>query len=185
MVCCVALTVRAQDTHNESLPPSGRQSAAFHFGYLSYDGALMAMPDYAAVQHSLSDLRRKYESEMSRVEKEFNKKYEEFLEGRADFPPSILRKRQTELQELMDRNVAFREEARQELKKAEAEALAPLRSRLDAVIADVAASHHLAFVLNTDQNACPYVSPVMGIDVTEMVIRQLKTDTLHLIEHNR
>ena len=76
MVCCVALTVQAQDTHNESLPPSGRQSAAFHFGYLSYDGALMAMPDYTTVQHSLSDLRRKYESEMSRVEKEFNKKYE-------------------------------------------------------------------------------------------------------------
>ena len=174
LVCCIALTVQAQNT-----------SSVFHFGYLSYDSALTAMPEYAAVQQSLADLRHKYETEMKRAEKEFNTKYEEFLEGRADFPPSILRKRQTELQELMDRNVAFRDQARQELKKAETEALVPLRTRLDAVIAEVAASYHLAFVLNTDQNACPYVSPAMGINVTETVIGRLKMGTLNLIDHNR
>jgi outer membrane protein len=177
MVCCAALTVQAQDAPGEPLHTQDRlprQEREFRFGYLSYEKALASMPDYAAVQQSLADLRRKYEAELDRVGQEFNKKYEEFLEGRADFPPTILRKRQTELQELMDRNVAFREEARQELQKAETAAIAPLRERLDAAIAEVAAEHRLAFVLNTDQNACPYVSPDTGNDITLTVVEKLK-----------
>ena len=73
------------------------------FAYLSYEQALKAMPDYQLVQKSLSELRAQYEAEQQRVEQDFNIKYEEFLEGQRDFPESILRKRQTELKELLER----------------------------------------------------------------------------------
>jgi outer membrane protein len=164
LFCCLSLTAVAQDAGH-----------GLHFGYISYDSALVAMPDYAETQQSLAELRKKYDAEMSRAEEEFNKKYEEFLEGRDDFPASILRKRQRELQELMNRNVTFRQQAREDLIKAEGEAMAPLRSRLDKAIAHVAASHELAFVLNTSQNACPYISPAMGVDITEIVIGILRS----------
>lgn len=51
-------------------------------GYLSYDSALVAMPEYAAVMQQMADTRTAYNEEMKRVENEFNSKYEEFLENR-------------------------------------------------------------------------------------------------------
>jgi outer membrane protein len=144
-------------------------SQQIRFGYLSYDSALVRMADYAIVQANMAALRSAYEAEMQRVEDEFNQKYEAFLEGQRDFPRTILLKRQTELQELLQRNIAFKKQGLDDLQKAEREAMAPLRQRLDAAIARVAAQQGLALVLNTDANACPFISPAMGVDVTEAV----------------
>ena len=83
--------------------------------------------------------------------------------------PSILRKRQAELQDMMDKNTAFRAEARRLLAQAESDAYAPLHAKLKAAIGEVAAEQGLAFVLNTDNNACPYINPAMGVDVTSLV----------------
>ena len=39
------------------------------------------MPDYAVVQQQMADLRAQYQAETKRVEDEFNRKYEDFLDG--------------------------------------------------------------------------------------------------------
>ena len=77
-------------------------------GYLSYQTALQALPQYTEVQQKVKEFRQSYEAEMKRVEDEFNQKYEDFLDGREEFPRTILLKRQTELQEMMQRNIDFR-----------------------------------------------------------------------------
>lgn len=138
-------------------------------GYLSHDAALKAMPGYADVQRQTQELRQRYEAEMKRVEDEFNQKYEAFLEGRKDFPRTILLKRQTELQELLERNVAFKNQSRDELRQAEEQALAPLRRQLADIIAAVARQHQLAVVLNTDTQACLYLDPDLSIDLQDEV----------------
>ena len=107
---CAVLCVSAQD------------SLSIRFGYLSYQQALQAMPQYALVQKQMAELRHQYEAELQRVTNEFNRKYEEFLEGQREFPKTILQKRQTELQELMTRNVTFKEESLKQLADAEREA---------------------------------------------------------------
>ena len=147
--------------------------ASIRFGWLSYETALTSMPQYAVIQKQMADLRAQYQAETKRVEEEFNRKYEEFLEGQRDFPKTILQKRQTELQELMEKNIAFKEESRQQLAKAEAEAMAPLKVRLSEAIAKIAAERGLALVVNTDSNACPFINPEMGEDINELVIAAL------------
>ena len=144
------------------------------FGHLSYDSVLRAMPDYEQVQQQLGKLRSQYEAELKRVEQEFNRKYEEFLDGRQDFPPTILRKRQTELQELMQRNVDFRNKSVQDIGQAESRLMGPLKEKLGKAIALVGQQQGLAFILNTDQNACPYVNATVGTDVTQLVINALQ-----------
>lgn len=148
---------------------SALAGAQTRFGYVNYDSVMTAMPEYALAQKSLADLRVKYANEMKRSEDEFNAKYEEFLDGQRDYVPSILHKRQAELQDMMDKNTAFRAEARRLLAQAESDAYAPLHAKLKAAIGEVAAEQGLAFVLNTDNNACPYINPAMGVDVTSMV----------------
>ena len=109
---------------------SAQENNTFRFGYLSYEGAIQSMPEYAVVQQQMKVLQEQYQAETLRVEDEFNRKYEDFLDGQRDFPRTILQKRQTELQELMERNIQFKEQGRQELAEAERQAMAPLRIRL-------------------------------------------------------
>ena len=159
---CAVLCVSAQD------------SLSIRFGYLSYAQALRTMPGYALVQEKMAGLRQQYEAEMQRVTDEFNRKYEEFLEGQHEFPKTILQKRQTELQELMTRNVAFKEESRRQLADAEREALAPLKIRLAETVARIANEHGLALVVNTDSDACPYINPAWGENLNQLVTDALK-----------
>ena len=76
------------------------------FAYFSYDEVLKAMPEYTTATKSVAELRAKYDAELKRAEDDFNSKYEDFLDGQRSFAPSILRKRQAELQDIMDKNIA-------------------------------------------------------------------------------
>ena len=148
--------------------------AVVKYGYLSYDSVFKAMPEYATMQASLQALRDKYEAEQKRVEDDFNKKYEEFLDGQAGFPQTILQKRQSELQEMLDKNIAFKKESQRLLDQAQSEAMIPLKTRLADVLARVGSSRGLAFILNTDQNAVPWMNITMGEDVTDAVKAALR-----------
>ena len=167
MLLSAVLCLQAQD----SIP-------SLRFGYLSYERVLKTMPQYVVVQKKMADLRAQYQAEMQRVGEEFNRKYEEFLEGQREFPKTILQKRQTELQKLMEENIAFRDESRRQLATAEEEAMAPLKVRLNEVIAQIAAQRRLALVLNTDANACPFIDPAMGESIEQAV-----EDTIRFEKH--
>ena len=153
---------------------SAQENITFRFGYLSYEQALKSVPQYAIMKKQLADLEAQYQAETKRVEDEFNRKYEEFLEGQREFPKTILQKRQTELQELMERNIAFKEESRQQLASAEEEMTAPIKARLSDTIARIARERGLALVVNTDSNACPFIDPSMGEDINTLVQDALK-----------
>ena len=158
-----------------SFSASAQNSAPMlKFGFLSYNAVLQSMPDYAVVEANMEKLRKQYAAEQKRVEEEFNKKYEEFLDGQRDFPPTILQKRQNELQELLDKNIAFKKESQRLLDQAQAEAMVPLKNRLADALARVGSSRGLAFILNTDQNAVPWMNITMGEDVTDAVKTALR-----------
>lgn len=139
------------------------------FGYFSFDNVLKSMPDYVMAQRSIDDLRQKYDAEMKRAEDEFNSKYEEFLDVQKDLVPAILRKRQAELQEMMQKNINFKNESQRLLKQAEADAFAPVKNKLYNALTKVGQAQGYAFILNTDGDACPYVNPEMGEDATELI----------------
>lgn len=144
-------------------------NAQTRFGYFSFDNVLKSMPDYVMAQRSIDDLRQKYDAEMKRAEDEFNSKYEEFLDVQKDLVPAILRKRQAELQEMMQKNINFKNESQRLLKQAEDDAFAPVKNKLYNALTKVGQAQGYAFILNTDGDACPYVNPEMGEDATELI----------------
>lgn len=147
---------------------------SLRFGYFSYEEVLHTMPGYAIAKHNKDDLRAKYDAETKRAEDEFNAKYEEFLDGQRSFAPSILEKRQAELRELMAKNVTFKAEAVRLLQQADADAYAPLKAQIDAAVQKVGKVKGLAFILNTDKGAFPYVNALCGEDVTLLIKENLK-----------
>ncbi len=154
--------------------PTDSIAPVFRFGFLSYDTVMKGMVEYADAQDSITQVREAYEKELQRVEKEFNKKYESFLEGQREFPRTILLKRQNELQDLMQQNIDFKAQARLDLQAAEERFMAPVRQRLNEVLAVIAKEYGLAFVLNTDANACPFIDPFYGMDIQAIAEEYLK-----------
>lgn len=152
------------------------------FGYISYNEVFQQMPEYQKAQEDFAALKAKYDAETTRSEDEFQHKFAEFLQGQKDFPPSILQKRQAELQELMDKSVNFRRESRKLLRQAEAELQRPVAEKLDEAIKAVGAELGLIFVLNTDGNSLPFVHPQVGVDITRPVLSKLGIEKVEVPE---
>ena len=153
---------------------NAQADGGLRFGYLSYETALKSMSDYAIVQQKLADLRQQFQNETLRAEDEFNRKYEEFLEGQRDFPQTILQKRQLELQQLMEKNIEFKEYSRMEIEKAEQDLMAPLKIRLIEVLGKIGRERGYAFIIDTDVKALPFINPAMGHDLNQQVQDALK-----------
>lgn len=152
----------------------GTQAQTLKFGYFSYQEVFTSMAAYARAQQNIQELKSKYETETKRSEEEFNQKYEDFLEGVQDYAPSILKKRQAELQDFMARNIAFKAESERLLKQAEKDALEPVHKQLADAVHSIAVRNGYAFVLNTDDHALPYVNESMGENITQQLKEQLR-----------
>lgn len=146
---------------------------AFKYGYLSYNAVFQAMPEYEKSQQKLQELKAKYDAEAKRAEDEFQRKFAEFIQDQKDMPENILLKRQNELQELMNRNVAFKTEAQSLLTQAEKDLQADMTFLLNEAIKATGIEQGLAFILNTDGGTCPYINPSLGVDVTTIVKQKL------------
>ena len=149
-------------------------SAQAKYGYFSYGEVFRAMPEYAIAERNLAQLQNQFEAEMKRAEEEFNKKYEEFLEGMQTFAAPIRQKRQAELQEIMEKNLSFKQEAQRLLEAARRDAYLPLKEKLTTAVKTLGAERGYALILNTDNDACPYLDPATSEDVTPLLKEILK-----------
>ena len=149
-------------------------SAQHVFGYFNYDEVVKQLPNYDATMKQLDELKAKFKEETVRVEKDFNEKYEEFLEGQKEFPAIILQKRQTELQEMMEKNVAFKQEARRLYAKAKQEAMDSLRQVINKAVAEIGELHKYDFIMNADETSCPWVNPEKGVCLNKEILKVIR-----------
>lgn len=147
--------------------------AQIQFGYVNYEQILKELPEYAKAQEDLAALKAKYEAEAQKGEEEFQNKFVDFLQGQKDFPQAIMQKRQAELQTLMDAGVSFRVKSQELIAKAENELMQEAHKRLKSALLEIGVEHGYGFILNTDDNSCPYINPVVGVDVTDLVRKKL------------
>ncbi len=171
VLALMPMAVSAQQENGDVLGAVNQNvtGTALSFGYFSYDDVFLSMPGYAIAKRNVDDLRTKYDAEMKRAEDEFNAKYEEFLDGQRTFAPSILEKRQAEIRELMEKNVAFKAEAARLIQQAEKAAYAPLKEKIASALQKIGKAKGYAFILNTDGNSMPYVDAALGEDITALL----------------
>jgi outer membrane protein len=151
-----------------------KENTGMKFAYLSIDSVMQSMEEYAQLQQDMAAMRQQYEAEIKRVEDDFNKKYEEFLDGQKNFPKTILQKRQSELQEMMDKNIAFKKESLQLLNDTEKTQTDVIRMMVEMAVKTLGMQRCYAFILNTDADATPWLNPALGDDITEDVKALLK-----------
>ncbi len=132
------------------------------YGAVRYDSLLHALPEYTAMEAQLAELRKQHETEAAYNETTFKRMFAEFLQGQKDFPENILLKRQRELQNALERGIAFRREAENLLDKARQDMERPIRQLLDM---DVYTSRLEELLVKIEEKLkeIPYVDKLMGI----------------------
>lgn len=147
-------------------------ASAQKFGYFSYDAVLKSMPQYKEAMVQVDALKARYEEEMKRSEEDFNRKYNEFLDGQKNFTQNIMLKRQKELQDLYENGIAFRAECKKMLEEGEEKLILPVKSKLNTIIGEVGMEYQLEYILNADGNSLLFAGP-NGINLNEIIISRL------------
>ena len=143
------------------------------FGYVSYMEIVKALPEYSIVEVHLDELQAKYEAEIERSDREFHQKYTDFIETQSQFPDNIRMKRHKELQELMERSIAFKDEVREAMREARREMMQPLFDKVDEAVMKICVDKGYDYVLNTDNNVYIAINPRNGKDITAKVKAEL------------
>lgn len=143
------------------------------FGYVSYKEIVTALPEYSIVNAHLDDLQAKYEAEIERSEREFNQKYTDFIEEQSQFPDNIRIKRHKELQELMEKAMAFKNEINDAMREARHEMMKPLHDKVNEAVMKVCIEGNYDYILDMDDRTYIAINPQSGTDVTSLVKQEL------------
>ncbi len=150
--------------------------AQSRFGYVSYKEMVKALPEYGIVKAHIDELQAKYEAEIERSDREFNQKYADFIEEQSQFPDNIRMKRHKELQELMEKSIAFKDEVNRTMIEARKEMMKPLYEKVDEAVMKVCIDGDYDYILNTDEKAYIAINPQRGEDITGQVKQGLNIE---------
>lgn len=140
------------------------------FGFFSYNAVLDSLPQYKVAMDSYNMLKQRCLKEIDHNEQELTRFYVAFLDGYRDFPEPILRKRQKELQQLIDNSIAFRDELKAWLRHAKDSLTASSRLLVDSALVRVCTELSLSYVIDTDNGGYRYINPLFGEDVTKDIV---------------
>ena len=144
--------------------------AKAQFGYYSDSEVMKALPSYGQAIADYERLCSRCEKEIEHNERELTRKYVAFLDGYRDFPEPILRKRQNELQGLVDNSVKFRKELKMWLAAAKDSLLAPSRELVATALDKVCQACNLDYAIDVDLVKYAYINPNKSVDITTMLL---------------
>lgn len=150
------------------------------FGFFSYNAVLDSLPQYKVAMESYDMLKQRCLKEIDHNEQELTRFYVAFLDGHRDFPEPILRKRQKELQQLIDNSIAFRDELKAWLRHAKDSLTASSRLLVDSALVRVCTELSLSYVIDTDNGGYRYINPLFGEDVTKDIVSAIISPELPL-----
>ena len=143
------------------------------FGYFRYSKVMEQLPEYAQVLKEYNELKKRCDTEIARNEEELTRAYVAYLDGQNEFPEPILRKRQKELQELVDKSIVFREELAAWLAGAQDSLMSPLRAKIDDAVGRVCLHNNRAYRIDLDNAGYKFINPGCGFDITRALLGTL------------
>jgi outer membrane protein len=143
------------------------------YGVIHYDSLLVELPAYTLAKKAVAELRVKYENEAAYNDAAFKRMFADFLQGQKDFPQNILLKRQRDLQEAMEKSLAFSQACDSILTEAEHELLVPVKAQLDELIRAVGVERGYDFIVNRAVHSHPYLNPALTEDAMPFVRQKI------------
>lgn len=153
--------------------PFALSAQVAQFGYFSMSCVLDSLPEYRLAQDEYNALLVRCDEEVAHSEEELTRSYVAFLDGQHSFPEPILRKRQKELQDLVDRSVVLRDQLKEWLSQAHDSLFVPVRQKVDEAVARVCIVRNLAYAIDADESAYRFINPAYGCDIAALVLQEI------------
>jgi outer membrane protein len=159
IVCLFPLMLNAQD---------------LKFGFFNRTEIFQSMPETSEATKKLDALAKNYETELVKMQEEYQKKGSDFVAARDSLPESIKVRRMTEIQDLEQRLNTFYQDSQKDIQKQQQELVLPINDKLAKAVKDVGTENGFIYIFDTSANAgLMYWSLDKCIDVTNLVRAKL------------
>jgi len=159
IACLLPLSLLAQD---------------LKFGYVNRAEIFQKMPETVVASKKIEELAKNYESELSKMKEEYQRKGSEFVATRDSLPESIRVHRMTDIQDLEQRLQAFYQDSQNDIQKQQQELIIPINEKLMNAVKAVGQENSLVYIFDISSNAgLMYWSVEKCVDVTPLVRAKL------------
>ena len=147
-------------------------ASAQKFGHINTQELFAQMPDVAQVKLKMDTVNAQYESQLTSMQEEFQKKLQDYQSQEATMADAVKQIRQQELQEMQQRIQLFYQTAEQDIQKKQQELLAPVHEKMSKAIKAVGEREGYTYIfdsaamvhIGTDAtDATPAVKKELGI----------------------
>ena len=109
-------------------------ASAQKFGHINTQELFAQMPEVAQVKLKMDTINAQYESQLTSMQEEFQKKLQDYQSQEATMADAVKQIRQQELQEMQQRIQLFYQTAEQDIQKKQQELLAPVHEKMSKAI---------------------------------------------------
>ncbi len=120
----------------------------YKFGHIDSNQLLSLMPEREQAKNELENFAKQLESQMSTMQGEFERKYQEYMVSADSLSPLIRQTKEQELGEMQQRIQSFQQNAQKELADKEGSMLQPIIEKARAAISEVATENNFTYVFD-------------------------------------
>ncbi len=144
--------------------------SAQKFGHVNTTELFQQMPEVNQVKAQMDTIQAQYETQLTLMQEELQKKYQDYQQNEATMPDAIKQMKQQELQEMQGRIQTFYQTAEQDIQKKQQELLAPVHEKMSKAIKAVGERDGYTYIF--DSAAMVYIAPA-AIDASPAVRKEL------------
>lgn len=144
--------------------------SAQKYGHINTQELFAQMPEQAAVRAKMDTIMNGYETQLSQLQEEFQRKMQEYQAQEATMNDLTKQMRQDELQQMQQRIQVFYQQAEQDIQKQQQALLAPVHEKMAKAIEIVGQKEGYTYIF--DSSVMVYIAE-SAIDVTPAVKREL------------
>ncbi|MBP5717215.1 MAG: OmpH family outer membrane protein [Bacteroidales bacterium] len=148
-------------------------ASAQKFGNINMGDVFESMPERAVVQKEMEELQSKYETELTKMGDEYQKKVNDYLAEQEGLEKNIAEARAQEIDQLQQRIQNFREMAAKDLQTQQQNKVAPIIEKINKAIQAVGEKEGFTYIFDLSQGNILYASPSQCIDVLPLVKKEL------------
>lgn len=128
------------------------------FGYVNSQELLAAMPEITKAESDLKTFAKQYQDQLEAMEKEGQKKVQEYQAGEKTMTDAVKTVKQGELQSLQQRIETLQQTAQEKVGKKKEEVYKPILEKADKAIKDVAKEKGYSYVFDTGNGSILYAN---------------------------
>ena len=144
--------------------------SAQKYGHVNTTELFQLMPEVNQVKAQMDTIQSQYENQLTMMQEELQRKYQDYQQNEATMPDAIKQMRQQELQEMQSRIQTFYSTAEQDIQKKQQELLAPIHEKLTKAIKAVGERDGYTYIF--DSAAMVYIAD-NAVDASPAVRKEL------------